>query len=319
MLGALYTVKLSPEMRFWDGIAQIKQAWAGKLSQEYPSKVVVYGGSSCTFSLDGKRALDRFGLPLVNCGLGAGMGSTVLTNWALSQLRRGDTLILALEPGALTEVDDLPAMGVQFAVSMHALAWTEQPWQQTRPGWFNFVDALRPGGTQVFTMLAKCASRAPLFRYSVADCNPSGLEHTQVRLPPGGFPGHGASIPPERRAFLKWLCEWCANHGVRVAYSLPWGYSPREAAQSFRESNIRFLCQLSEFIPILKDPRLGVQEDAEKFADTNWHLTEKAAAERTDEFARQVQQWSVWSPEELATLQRQCNIAGPSDTVRSSP
>jgi hypothetical protein len=45
---------------------------------------------------------------------------------------------------------------------------------------------------------------------------------------------------------------------------------------------------------VLKDPTLGADTNRAEFADTNWHLNPQAAARRTDELAREIQQWETW-------------------------
>jgi hypothetical protein len=98
---AAYTLYLNPSVRLWLGAAQIKQAWAQKMGREHKSKVLVFGGSSCAFSINGERMLEEHELPVVNMGLGAGFGARFLTRWAISEARPGDTLIVALEPDLL--------------------------------------------------------------------------------------------------------------------------------------------------------------------------------------------------------------------------
>jgi hypothetical protein len=53
-----------------------------------------------------------------------------------------------------------------------------------------------------------------------------------------------------------------------VAYSLPWGYTPAGRVEGFRQENARILLQISQFIPVLKDPSLGADLHTGHFADT---------------------------------------------------
>ncbi len=96
-----YSLCLEPGQRFYLEAARIKRAWAEKMGREHKSRILVYGGSSCAFSINGERILGEQGLPVVNMGLGAGYGARFLTRWALSEARPGDSLIVALEPGLL--------------------------------------------------------------------------------------------------------------------------------------------------------------------------------------------------------------------------
>jgi hypothetical protein len=65
------------------------------------------------------------------------------------------------------------------------------------------------------------------------------------------------------------------------------------------------LLEVSEFIPVLRDSRLGAYTVREHFSDTSLHLTEEGATLRSDEFAEQVKDWKVWTHEELRQLAHQ--------------
>lgn len=300
---AFYTLQGNPEVRHFRHTDAVKRAWALKMNREHGAKVVVYGGSSCEFSIDGERLLQRFQLPCVNLGRGAGIGSVVLTMAALEETKPGDTLIVALEPGLVTEPLDWPSLGVQFSLATGHRRWMTNPLPPAKPlSWFDTLLALRPGGAHTFTMLAKLARGQELYRYHVRDMRPSGFNQTPVRARIDGPPGHGVTIPPSSRAFLVSLAAWCQTNSVRVAYSLPWGYTPPDRVASFQKDNAKFLAQVAEIMPVLKDPKLGAFSEIERFADTVWHLDEEGAARRTDDFGRQLKNWEVWTVEELRTL-----------------
>jgi hypothetical protein len=109
-------------------------------------------------------------------------------------------------------------------------------------------------------------------------------------------------IPGPNLEYLRSLRDWCRDHEVRLAYSIPWGYTPPTELDQFRRENARFLLQVLEVIPVLRDPRLGAYSVREHFSDSVWHLTEEGAALRTDELARQLKDWDVWSRPELEQL-----------------
>jgi hypothetical protein len=295
-LSIIYTLYLNPEVRNWLEGAAIKSRWAEKMTREYGSKIVVYGGSSCAFSIDGQRMLDRHGLPTVNFGRSADIGTTVLTESVLAYVRPGDTLIVAVEPGLLTESSDVPALGVQFSCAMHHPEWVRHP-HFDEPGlnWFQVLAALRPGGYHTFTMLGKIARGGPLFRYRASDYRPSGWEQTEVRIKITGPPNYGTRLSDDARKLLGGLRAWCDQRHVRIAYSLPWCYTPPDKVESFQKRNVEFLLQVNDVIPVLKDAHLGVDTNLDHFADTEVHLTGPAAALRTDEFAGQIKNWEIWT------------------------
>ena len=299
---AAYALYLNPEIAFFKHGARLKHAWAEKLNREYTRKVVVFGGSSCGVSIDGERMLDHHGLPTVNMGLGAGMGAEILTRYALLEVREGDTLIVALEPGLLTDAVDPTALGVQFsfAIGKPGLVKLSRPFS-----WPATLLDLRPGGYHLFTLIGKIVSGSPLYRYRPSDLHPSGWQAITIRRNFVGPPASGPALSSGARDLLGWLRSWCAQNNVRVAYSLPWGYTPPDKASQFKTANIDFLFQVSPYLPVLKDPALGANTNLEQFADTEWHLTPEAAALRTDALAQQIKEWDLWTTNELEKLATQ--------------
>jgi len=298
--GACYTLRVNPEIRYFVGTHRLKHAWAEKMRREHGAKLAVYGGSSCEFSIDCGRLLEQHQMPAVNLGRGAGMGASILTLAALQELCPGDTLVAAIEPGILTEPLEPPALGVQFSFAVGHTEWFADPVVGTNSlPWPSALLALRPGGYHTFTMLGKLARRQRLYRYQVADLHPSGFNQTPVRMPVDGPAGHGGHLSPDARGFLRALRAWCETHHVRVAYSLPWSFTPLDRVAGYQKLNAAFLLEVAEFLPVLKDPRLGAYTVREHFADTGLHLTEVGAAVRTDELAEQLKRWRLWTAAEL--------------------
>ena len=299
-LSFIYIIEFNPEIVFWKDAALVKRTWAREMTRRYQSKVVVYAGSSCAFSLDGERLLEKHGIPTVNMGLAAGMKASMLTQWALSETNPGDTLIIALEPGLLAEPLDQSSMAVQFSMAMHSLKWLDAPWLEHHLSLVSTLLALRPGAQHVVAMMGKLIGRAPLYRYNRGDVHPSGWLTTPKRLP---FPPSGQSesvfLSNESRTLLKYINQWAASNHVRVAYSLPWCYTTPENIKSMQNCNRAFLLQVLELIPVLKDPRFGASSQREYFADTPLHLSSEGAVLRTDELAHELNEWSVWTQAEL--------------------
>jgi hypothetical protein len=296
----LYTLEWNPNIRYFVQGGLIKDRWADKMTREHGEKIVIYGGSSCAFSIDGERMLNRFGLPTVNYGREADFGATVLTESVLGQVRPGDTLIVATEPQLLCEPLAPPAIGVQFGVAMHHPEWLIHPLLgEPSVNWFQTVAALRPGGYLTFTYLGKIAMGKPLMRYHVTDYRASGFEQTAVRLKVVGPAGNWPLLSADGCRLLRNLRAWCEQRHVRLAYSLPWSYCPPAKEREFKKNNIDFLLQVNEYIPVLKDSYLGANTNADFFADTLWHLTEPGSNLRTDTLAQSLKDWSLWTPVEL--------------------
>jgi hypothetical protein len=297
---AYYTLRVNPEVQHFKLAHRVTIAWAKKLAESYRSKTVVFGGSACEFAFDGERLLQKHGLPVANLGRGAGMGATVLTLAALDQTQRDDTLIMSMEPDLLTASLEPPSLGVQFSFAVSHPEWVLRPGLDAPPRpWLSALLELRPGGYHALTLLGKLTSGRPLYRYQAEELRPSGWLQTQVRLPIVALPIHRDPLSTEARQLLSALRVWCAQHNVRLAFSLPWTYAPADQALLFQRGHAAFLLEVSEFMPVLRDPRLGIYSVREHFADTPLHLTEEGAALRTDEFAEQVKTWKVWTREAL--------------------
>ncbi len=298
---AVYSLYLDPSLRFYLGAARIKQAWAQQMSREHQYRVLVYGGSSCAFSINGERLFQLQGLPVVNMGLGAGYGARLLTCWALSEARPGDTLIVALEPGLLSGdlTDTTDAVQLSYALHQPSLLRNLDN-SPTFPLASQLV-MLRPGGSHVITLLAKIAGGAPLFRYRLQDINPSGWMQTAVRIPVDS-PGPAGALSAPGRRLLQDLASVCRQRNIRLAYSLPWEFTHPEDQASFQAQNAAFLSQVAAFVPVLKDPTLGVCTNRTYYADTGWHLTEEGSNQRSDSLGRQLKEWSLWTEAELRAL-----------------
>jgi hypothetical protein len=299
----LYTLFLNPEVRHYVAGARIKTAWSHQLTEHYGAKTVVFGGSSCEFSIDGERLLKQYQLPVANFGGHAGMGPAVMAEFALGELQAGDTLIVALEPGLLTGSAGQTSLGIQFSTALHQPQWVLHPALGVgTENWIQVLTALRPGGYHTFTLLGKLATRQPLYRYQLRDYRASGWAQTDARYPFNGPDCYEAQLSPRGRVLLEQLAAWCRRHNVRVAYSLPWSYSAPEQVVKFKKLNTAFLAQVATILPVLRDPKLGADSDRNHFADTAFHLNETGAGLRCADLARVLKLWEVWSPNELQDL-----------------
>jgi hypothetical protein len=235
-------------------------------------------------------------LPVLNMALHAGMGPKILTQYALQSLQPGDTLIVALEPDLLTKPIKSEPGGVQFCFACdNQMLLRETPLAD----WPGTLLDIRPGGYHVLTLIGKIVSRQPLYRYSLDEIHPDGWQEVTVKRDFGAPPPKEILISNDTRELLASIAKTCATQHVRLAYSIPWVYCPANEKALFRQKNLHFLQQISEFIPVLKEPDLGIQTNRDLFADTTLHLTSEGAKQRTDELAGQIQNWNVWTSGEL--------------------
>lgn len=298
-VSACYSLRLNPEIAFFRQSHFLKAEWGRELDLAYTNKVVIYGGSSCGTSIDGEGMLRRHNLPVLNLGLGAGMGMKVLTRYAQRSVRSGDTLLISAEPGLLLAPPRAEALGVQFSLAIGEPSLLRDP---RRVNWPSALIDLRPGGYHVFTLLGKALLRQPLYGYSRGELHAGGWHAVAARHEVEASPEIVGGLSPEARAWLADVRDWCAARNVRVAYVLPWQFSPPEKLARFQQGNLRFLREISEVLPVLKDPAIGAYSVREQFADTPLHLTAEGAALRTDALARQIKTWETWSFRELTDM-----------------
>jgi hypothetical protein len=272
------------------------------MSLEHGSKIVFVGGSSTGFSVDSQLMLSNYNLPVVNYGTDAGVGAVTLTESTLPNLRRGDTLIVDFQFGMLEGSMENESLSLQFCLAMGHPEWASNPALGIgKASRFELAASLRPGGYHLFTMLGKVVQRREMFRYKLSDYSPGGWIQTSVRNPMTG-PADMGSLSPDAIAFLHRLHDWCEQHGVRSAFTLPRLYSPPELASKSRALNARHLRQVQDIFPVLKDPWLGVDTNAIDFGDMEAHLTATAADVRSHQLAQSIVHWDIWTTNELDAL-----------------
>jgi hypothetical protein len=302
-LGCIYTLRVNPEIAFFRDSARLKQAWARQLARETGPRVFIVGGSSCFTSIDATRLLQRNHLRAINMGLGAGLGAKFLTSWAVSEVKPGDTLILALEPGLLMTPLTDPAMAVQLSYALRAPELLHASWPGApEPHAPSSALALRPGAYHAFTLIGKLLRGRPLYRYHIGEVQPGGWHKIDLRRDMQSQGAYSGSLSHDAHSLLAWLKQWGTTNNVRVAYSLPWTYVADKDARVFREHSREFLLQIATHLPVLKDPTLGAYTVREHYTDTPMHLDAIGAALRTDTLGHQLTNWSTWSTNDLANL-----------------
>jgi hypothetical protein len=230
------------------------------------------------------------------------MDPQVLTLHALNGMSAGDTLVVALEPGPLTAPIEPTALGIHFSFAVGHPEWVCNPALDGRgASRSSALLALRPGARHTFTLLGKLLSRGSrsLYRYRVEDANPSGWNRTAVRRELDGPPGHDVHLSDDGRRLLGALRRWCDEKQVKVVYSLPWAYVPEEKMASFQHDNARFLLEMLDYLPVLKNARLGAHSLRSDFSDTSWHLSEAGSKLRTAELGEALETGRLWKAEEL--------------------
>jgi hypothetical protein len=285
--GALYTWFVDPEMKFWTAVTRQKLDWVESMRAKHGYVIGVVGGSTTTFGIDAEHIEREHGLPVANLGLHVGMGFEALVGFGLSSLREGDTLILSLEPGILTdEHAEISKLGSKLSLLLGKREMITLNEDIQMLPIFKALAAAPPGGYHVITMLGKLAMREPPYRYSIDNLRPGGLQTTDERrnfTASMDFTNPTESKPISKTGIelLRTVRLAAERKGINVAYALPWSYWPAQKANERRAANKSFLRSLEDHIPILVDPYMGVHTELKDFSDSGQHLTRESAAKRS--------------------------------------
>jgi hypothetical protein len=290
--GACYTLWINPEIHFWKGAAQKKLEWCEKMRSKHGYVIGVVGGSSTTFGIDAAWIEKNHALPVANLGLGAGAGADACAGFGLAALQPGDTLIASLEPGLLMDdTGTTTAMGIQLAYAFGLPQMVD--WDTPRPLNEQSADifSLQPGGRNVITMAGKLLFRMPLYRYDLKNAQPGGLQVTADRRPFDQYSKTDQeptemTLSASGRKFLEKLKKTADSRGIKVFYVLPWAYSHPNQVSQAREIHSRFLDQVEQFLPVLREDKHGIHDFRDDFADTAMHLTAEGARKRSEVFTR---------------------------------
>ncbi|MEN8774240.1 MAG: hypothetical protein ABF382_11880 [Akkermansiaceae bacterium] len=272
-------------MRFWTSAATAKSAWNDTVRASGGGPVTIcLGGSATGFGIDAGYASRELNWPMVNLGLHAGMGPEVLTGFALSKAKKGDTFLVMLEPVLLADSEMKTALGVQFAFAIgdpSILAWRE-----SNQGGFmtesHLLD-LRPGASNVFGLIGKIAMNRPLYRYQVKDMRDGGLLTTSVS---SGIVARKSSpefLSESAKVLLQDLVSIANERGLKIIYGFPWVYSDEKSAGLVRRGRLALLNEIEKIMPVLHEDNLGVRTEKIDFRDSPQHLSEAAARRRTEE------------------------------------
>lgn len=291
-MGSLYSLKLDPEISYWAAATERKLDWVEEMRRKHGYVIGVVGGSTTTFGIDAEHIHQEYGLPVANLGLHAGMGPDACVGLGFAALKRGDTMILSLEPGMLTKDDGTASKRLGRKLALRLKRPTLISWRKgSSYSVASTPSQLQPGGYHVMTMMGKLAFSKPLYRYSIDDMRPGGLQITTERRPMSASYAVEAEdseylLSSDGRAFLKAVQEEAHRRGINLAYVLPWNYVPSDFSVTHRAGNMKFLNKVQQFVPILDEPQLGVHCVEEDFSDSGQHLSAHAAQRRSAQLAK---------------------------------
>ena len=277
------TTQWNPEMRFWRAAATAKSEWIESLrkSEDVPVTICL-GGSATGFGIDAEYANRELGCRLANFGLHAGMGADALAGFALSKAKKGDTLLVMLEPELLADSEMETALGVQFS---HAIGDRKiLNWDGATSG-FHLAN-LRPGASNIFGVIGKILMGRPMYRYQLKDMRKGGLLTTSVTSGLAARKSSPESLSDSAKRLLKNLVSVARERELEIIYGFPWVYSDEENAHLVRRDRSKFLNDVEKIMPVIYEDGLGVSTEKINFRDSPQHLSEKAAKRRTERLVK---------------------------------
>jgi len=292
LVGALYTLLMDPEMKFWTAAARQKLEWVEKMRQEHGYVIGVVGGSTTTFGIDAEYIEREYNLPVANLGLHVGMGPEACIGFGLSALRKGDTLVLSLEPAAFTaDYPEASKLGSKLALLLGRPELTTWDRNNSQLEFVRSLAMAPPGGYHVMTMLGKLALGMPPYRYNIANLQPGGLQVTEERRDLAAeidfsSPDSDPHLSKVGAQLLKNARLAAKKKGIKLLYVMPWSYWPQETVDERRTANAVLLEAIGRHVRVLIEPSMGVHSELSDFADSGQHLTKEAASKRSDCLAK---------------------------------
>lgn len=250
------------------------------------ARLVLIGGSSLPFGIRSAQLEEAIGLPVVNFGVYAALGTKVMTEIALPQLHSGDVVILApeLDPQTYSDYfnpDILWEACCENTALLKGLDLSEKEEMAFR--WFKFA-------LQKKELEGETVPKGVL--YARSSFNPYGdIDFPRPEnIMAGGFDAsQPVRLSPLQKeeffGFIRTFSRTCEKKGVRVFFS----FSPinRAAIRYSAEESENFEAFLSGQLPGQLLGKLSdMTYDASYFYNTNYHLNEAGAVLHTRTLAR---------------------------------
>ncbi len=256
-------------------------------------KVVVVGGSSVAFGLDSTALEEAVGMPVVNFGLYATLGTKYMIDMSKAGIGEGDIVILAPETDPQTMSLYFNGEAVWQAMDQDLTMLRHIPYDnwgklssrlwdfaEAKYGYWKDGNAPKPEGVYALSSFNECGDLVyPRdFNIMVGDYDPSQVLTLDETL-----------LDPDYIAYVNEYAAWCERKGASLYYS----FSPiNEAALAegtTPETILAFYAALASALdcPILSDINDCIL-DAQYFYDTNFHLNDTGVQVRTHRLAEDI-------------------------------
>lgn len=280
-----------PEAAFWRDVIRDREERVKLARAEADGEPVIFvgGGSSCSFSIHPDVLVEETGFYAVNLGGSAGMGYRYLIDLATAHAKRGDIVILHLEPAIFRGAErQVPPLAIKMGLvgngrGAFAGKLYEDPVLEK-------LKALKPGAKFLGVLTAKVAKRGPMYRYQMEEMRENGTLSIQVEAPNTDvekFRRMKHWVDDEKvQEDLEWLAQYAAKQGVKIYFTLPWEAFEEDVLTHQRAEHSSYLNRIAEKLPVLRDKMKGAVEDNSLYLDTGFHLTEEGGRRRSRALAR---------------------------------
>lgn len=264
-------------------------------------KLLVVGGSATLFGVNARLLEKQLGVPTVNFGTHAALGTAYILDLARRAAKPGDTVLLTLE-FELLELSRVKVQKLASTIFLDYLIARDPDYFRSLPLWMQLDMAMRLPTHRIEEGLHNKRHPPPPPTYPeftvydprLVDDYGDMTGHVAARIPPDApkelqTSGILARGLPEKAAGLDEIrdfCAWARRHGVRVLATFPNichqpAYDTPKTAETAQAIKAFYRKLGVPFVGTLKDVMLPRDE----FFDTNYHLTKEAAADRTRRLA----------------------------------
>ena len=271
-------------------LAELEEKHA-RLKTVRGEKLVLIGGSNLAFGIDSAKLEEYVGMPVVNYGLYATIGTKAMLDMSRAHIGEGDIVIICPETNAQT---------YSLYYNAHSM------WQALDCDLSMLSDVGISNGGKLLAALPAFAAEKWRFYRTDSKPSPSGIyakssfneygdiavERPRNEMPSRYDPSMTVSLTPALldEAFVGYLNEY-ADHCARRGASVYFGFTPinEDAIVSTDAEKDAFCAALSEQLsfPLLGDIDTYIL-DADYFYDTNFHLNSCGALQRTSLLADDV-------------------------------
>ncbi len=269
------------------------ETFVGELDEKYERltsikepKIVLVGGSSLVFGVDSGMIERYVGMPVVNFGLYAALGTKIMMDLSLANIREGDIVVLApeMDPQTLSlyfsaetafrAADDRPSMLLHVGKDNYG-ALLGSLWQFSAEKLGYLLRGERPHGTGVYA--SEYFNAYGDLDYPREE-NIMGLYYdpnTIIRLTP-------ATVSDAFADYVNDYVRKCRSRGATVVF----GYCPMNRSALAEDTTVESVAAFEDYLARRLDcPVLGSVFDhvfdAGYFYDSNFHLNDAGVTAHT--------------------------------------